>query len=29
VDRGEGAKEAFAERGVELESILGREDLPI
>jgi orotate phosphoribosyltransferase len=29
VDRGEGAKEAFAERGVELEAIFGREDLPV
>lgn len=29
VDRGEGASEAFADRGVTLESIFGREDLPI
>lgn len=29
VDRGEGASEAFAERGVELEAIFGREDLPV
>lgn len=29
VDRGEGAKEAFAERGVTLESLFSREDLPI
>jgi orotate phosphoribosyltransferase len=29
VDRGEGAAEAFAERGVTLEAIFGREDLPI
>lgn len=29
VDRGEGALEAFADRGVKLESIFGREDLPI
>jgi orotate phosphoribosyltransferase len=29
VDRGEGAAEAFAERGVSLESIFGREDLPV
>ncbi|MFK7895529.1 MAG: orotate phosphoribosyltransferase [Myxococcota bacterium] len=29
VDRGEGAAEAFAERGVQLESIFGRQDLPI
>jgi orotate phosphoribosyltransferase len=29
VDRGEGAAEAFAERGVPLEAIFGREDLPI
>ncbi len=29
VDRGEGAKEAFAERGVELESLFDRADLPL
>ena len=29
VDRGEGAAEAFAERGVSLEAIFRREDLPI
>lgn len=29
VDRGEGATEAFAERGIQLESILGRADLPV
>ena len=29
VDRGEGALEAFAERGVKLETIFGRQDLPI
>ena len=29
VDRGEGAVEAFAERGVTLEAIFRREDLPI
>jgi orotate phosphoribosyltransferase len=29
LDRGEGAVEAFAERGVELESVFGREDLPV
>ena len=29
VDRGEGAQEAFAERGVELESLFQRKDLPI
>jgi orotate phosphoribosyltransferase len=29
LDRGEGAAEAFAERGVELESVFGREDLPV
>jgi orotate phosphoribosyltransferase len=29
VDRGEGASEAFAERGVELEALFGREDLPV
>lgn len=29
VDRGEGALEAFADRGVKLESIFGRHDLPI
>jgi len=29
VDRGEGAAEAFAERGLTLESIFGRKDLPI
>jgi orotate phosphoribosyltransferase len=29
VDRGEGALEAFAERGVRLEAIFNREDLPI
>jgi orotate phosphoribosyltransferase len=29
VDRGEGAAEAFADRGVKLESIFGRADLPI
>ena len=28
VDRGEGAAEAFAERGIRLESIFDREDLP-
>jgi orotate phosphoribosyltransferase len=29
VDRGEGAAEAFAERGVKLESLFGREHLPV
>jgi orotate phosphoribosyltransferase len=29
VDRGEGARDAFAERGIELEALFGREDLPI
>jgi orotate phosphoribosyltransferase len=29
VDRGEGAKEAFAGRGLELEALFGREDLPV
>lgn len=29
VDRGEGARDAFAERGIELEAIFGREDLPV
>lgn len=29
VDRGEGAAEAFAARGIVLESLFGREDLPI
>jgi orotate phosphoribosyltransferase len=29
VDRGEGAMEAFAERGITLESLIGRKDLPI
>ncbi|MCH2172627.1 orotate phosphoribosyltransferase [Myxococcota bacterium] len=29
VDRGEGAAAAFAERGLELESIFSREDLPV
>ena len=29
IDRGEGAQEAFAERGVTLEALFGREDLPI
>ncbi len=29
VDRGEGAMEAFAERGVTLEALIGRKDLPI
>lgn len=29
VDRGEGAVEAFAERGLQLEALFGREDLPI
>ena len=29
VDRGEGAREAFAERGYELESIFTRDDLPV
>ncbi len=29
VDRGEGAREAFAERGVTLEALFGRDDLPI
>lgn len=29
VDRGEGATEAFAERGIELESIFDRDDLPV
>jgi orotate phosphoribosyltransferase len=29
VDRGEGALEAFAERGITLESLIGRKDLPI
>ncbi len=29
VDRGEGAREAFAERGLELEALFGREDLPV
>jgi orotate phosphoribosyltransferase len=29
VDRGEGAVEAFAERGLALEALFGREDLPL
>ena len=29
VDRGEGAREAFAERGIELEAIFTRADLPL
>ena len=29
VDRGEGARDAFAKRGIELESLIGREDLPV
>lgn len=29
VDRGEGAKQAFGERGIELEAIFTREDLPV
>ena len=29
VDRGEGASEAFAERGIELEALFTREDLPV
>ncbi len=29
VDRGEGASEAFADRGLRLEPIFGREDLPV
>jgi orotate phosphoribosyltransferase len=29
VDRGEGAAEAFAERGVTLEAIFCRDDLPV
>jgi len=29
VDRGEGAREAFSERGLSLEAIFGREDLPV
>lgn len=29
VDRGEGAMEAFAERGITLESLIGRKDLPV
>lgn len=29
VDRGEGAREAFSERGLSLEAIFGREDLPL
>jgi orotate phosphoribosyltransferase len=29
VDRGEGARAAFAERGLELEALFGREDLPV
>jgi orotate phosphoribosyltransferase len=29
VDRGEGARDAFAQRGIELESIFGRQDLPV
>jgi len=29
VDRGEGAREAFAERGIELEAIFTRSDLPV
>jgi len=29
VDRGEGAREAFLERGLSLEAIFGREDLPV
>ena len=29
VDRGEGAAEAFAKRGVELEALFGRSDLPV
>jgi orotate phosphoribosyltransferase len=29
VDRGEGAKQAFAARGLELETLYAREDLPV
>ena len=29
VDRGEGAREAFATRGIELEALYGRDDLPV
>jgi orotate phosphoribosyltransferase len=29
VDRGEGASEAFAARGIELEALFGRADLPV
>ena len=29
VDRGEGARDAFAERGIELETLFGRDDLPV
>ena len=29
VDRGEGAAEAFAARGLTLEALFGREDLPV
>jgi orotate phosphoribosyltransferase len=29
VDRGEGAEEAFAARGIELEALFGRSDLPV
>ena len=29
VDRGEGAREAFAERGIDLEAIYTRADLPL
>jgi len=29
VDRGEGAAEAFATRGIELEALFGRADLPV
>ena len=29
VDRGEGAAEAFAARGIELEALFGRVDLPV
>ncbi len=29
VDRGEGARDAFAARGIELESLYGRQDLPV
>jgi orotate phosphoribosyltransferase len=29
VDRGEGGREAFAERGIALEALFGRSDLPV